>query len=195
VSKFAYSLTDGQDPMTYAEIDYLAELARALPPQPVIVNIGADVGVSTTAFLEARRDAVVFSCDIDACQREIDNVRAAGLDPTRVIRLLGRSQDTGAAFLYQCDLLFIDGGHTYEAVKGDILTWVPRVREGCVFAFHDYIPGEKPANNPSEVDSAVDELVLGRYAEVWRVDRIIAFRNPILEELQLGVFEMALEAA
>jgi predicted O-methyltransferase YrrM len=195
VSKFAYSLTDGQDPMTYAEIDYLAELARALPPQPVIVNIGAADGLSTVTFLEARRDALVFSCDVEPCQAEIDNVRAAGLDWTRVIRLLGRSQDTGMTFPYQCDLLFIDGGHTYDAVKGDILAWVPHVKDGCVFAFHDYIPGEKPANNPSEVDSAVDELVLGRYVEVGRVDRIIAFRRDEHNDRQAAWFEMALEAA
>lgn len=175
---YAYRLTDGQDPMSWAEIDYLRDLAHGLPAHPVIVNIGADLGLSTVTFLEARRDAVVFSCDIGACEREIENVRAAGLETARVIRLLGRSEDIGAAFPYQYDLLFVDGGHDEASVRGDIEVWVPHVKPGCVFGFHDYIPGEKPANNPAEVDAAVDALVIGRYPEVGRVDRIIAFRVP-----------------
>lgn len=175
---YAYRLTDGWDPMSYAEIDYLRDLTHGLQAHPVIVNIGAADGLSTVTFLEARRDAVVFSCDIGACGREIENVRAAGLETARVIRLLGRSQDIGAALPYQCDLLFIDGGHDEASARGDIEVWVPRVKAGCVFAFHDYIPGEKPANNPAEVDAAVDALVIGRYPEVGRVDRIIAFRVP-----------------
>ena len=191
---YAHRLTDGQDPMTYAEIDYLRELARDLPVHPVIVNIGAADGLSTVTFLEARRDAVVFSCDIGACEREIENVAAAGLETARVIRLLGRSQDIGAAFPYQCDLLFIDGGHDDASVRGDIKAWVPRVKPGCVFAFHDYIPGEKPANNPAEVDAAVDALVIGRYPEVGRVDRIIAFRVPSTDDRQAAWYAAASEA-
>ena len=68
---------NGWDPASFAEIDFMMAMARDLPAHPVIVNIGADLGVSTCAFLEARRDAVVFSCDIGACEREIENVAAA----------------------------------------------------------------------------------------------------------------------
>lgn len=175
---YAYRLTDGTDPMTCAEIDCLASLAHVLLAQPVIVNIGAGDGLSTLSFLEASPSAVVFSCDIDACEREMENVHAAGLDATRVIRLLGRSQDIGLHFPYQCDLLFVDGGHDYSSVKGDILAWLPHVKSGGIFAFHYYIVGEKPANNPAEVDQAVNELVIGRYEEIARVDRVIAFRMP-----------------
>jgi len=193
---YAYRLIEpnGWDPASFAEIDFMMALACALPVNPVIVNIGADLGVSTCAFLEARRDAVVFSCDIGACEREIENVAAAGLETARVIRLLGRSQDIGAAFPYQCDLLFIDGGHDEASVRGDIEVWVPRVKPGCVFAFHDYIPGEKPANNPAEVDAAVHALVIGRYPEVGRVDRIIAFRVPSTDDRQAAWYATAKEA-
>jgi len=182
---FAYHLTDGTDPMTYAEIDVLAALARGIvEPYPVIVNIGADLGLSTITFLEARPDAVIYSCDSEPCERELENVRAAGLDATRVIRILGNSQETGLHFRSECDFLFIDGSHQYEGVKGDILAWLPHLKAGCVFAFHDYIVGEKPANNPAEVDQAVDEMIIGRYEEVARVDRLIAFRTPQSESLK-----------
>ena len=41
------------------------------------------------------------------------------------------------------DILFIDGDHTYKAVKQDYDDWVPKVRQGGYILFHDscIIPG------------------------------------------------------
>jgi hypothetical protein len=39
------------------------------------------------------------------------------------------------------DLLFIDGDHTYEGCKADILTWAPRVVPGGDIIFHDSYEG------------------------------------------------------
>ena len=36
------------------------------------------------------------------------------------------------------DLIFIDGDHSYEHVKQDILTWRPKVRPGGLLTGHDY---------------------------------------------------------
>ncbi len=36
------------------------------------------------------------------------------------------------------DLLFIDGGHSYEQVKSDILKFTPFVRKHGIVCFHDY---------------------------------------------------------
>ena len=161
--------------MTYAEIDYLMELAADLPENPLIVNIGADVGVSTTAFLAARPDATIFSVDLSECPQEKENMERAGLDPDRVIRLLGRSQEIGLHFPYQCDLLYVDGGHSYDAVKRDIEAWVPKVKPGGIIAFHDYLE-DPPPNNPSEAKPAIDEGMAG-YERIGRMDRVIAFRQ------------------
>ena len=171
----AYDLTDGQDPMTHAEIDYLMELAGGLPESPLIVNIGADIGVSTTAFLTARPGVTIFSLDLLECPQEKENVEQAGLDPDRVIRLLGRSQEIGLHFPYRCDMLYVDGGHSYDAVKRDIEAWVPKVQPGGIIAFHDYME-DPPPNNPSEAKPAVDEGMVG-YEQIGRVDRVIVFRQ------------------
>jgi hypothetical protein len=57
-------------------------------------------------------------------------------------------------------LLFVDGLHTYEAVRTDIENWVPRVARGGVIIFDDY-------HNPATpgVTRAVDELLASGQVE------------------------------
>lgn len=175
----AYKLTDaeGKEPLSHAEIDYLAELTNTLPQNPLIVNIGAATGLSTITFLETRPKAIVFSIDVGSCPEELNNVMAAGLDVKRVIRMLGKSQDVGKHFPYKCDLLFVDGDHWNAA--GDIETWVKgdKVKLGSIVAFHDFVEPPCPPNNPGEVFAHVNEGMQD-YPLIGRVERIIAFRIP-----------------
>lgn len=53
----------------------------------------------------------------------------------------------------QCDLVYIDGGHTYKEVRRDIADWLPKVKRGGFITGHDYwnkFPG---------VVKAVNELI------------------------------------
>jgi hypothetical protein len=36
------------------------------------------------------------------------------------------------------DVVFVDGGHSYEVVKADILAWLPKVKKGGILAGHDF---------------------------------------------------------
>lgn len=44
--------------------------------------------------------------------------------------------------LAACDFVFIDADHSYEAVKADILAWLPKVKVGGVLAGHDWCNAE-----------------------------------------------------
>ena len=59
------------------------------------------------------------------------------------------AQEEGLKF----DIVFIDGDHSYEAVKADILCWKPLVREGGLLTGHDY------SSKYKGVVKAVDEML------------------------------------
>lgn len=162
-------------PMTIKEADALSEAVMALPyPGPVIIQVGAYIGASTCAILRARPDAFIFSIDIKPWRDEAENVAAMGLPVNNVVRLLGESARIGAAWPYQVDMVYIDGDHRYEAVKVDILTWIPKVKTSGLLGFHDYILFPKPPIK-GNVAKAVDELVtLERL--LW-VERLKIFRK------------------
>ena len=42
------------------------------------------------------------------------------------------------------DLVFIDADHSYESVRRDIKSWLPRVRKGGIISGHDYASGKFP---------------------------------------------------
>jgi len=44
------------------------------------------------------------------------------------------------------DFIHIDGAHHVHGVLTDILTWWPKVKEGCVFSGHDYYSKSKKRN-------------------------------------------------
>ena len=44
------------------------------------------------------------------------------------------------------DLLFIDGDHSYEGVRADLLEYRELVRPGGLIAFHDIVPEERGRN-------------------------------------------------
>jgi len=176
----ARDLTDGKEPMSYAEIECLKKLSRMLPENPAIVNIGADTGVSTLAFLEERPDCFIFSVDILPCEEEMRHVQEGGHDKKKVVRLLGDSKKIGPKFPYQCDLLFIDGDH-WGAGK-DIEAWVDtgKVKSGGVIAFHDFQRFGCAPNNPGSVTEDVLEWSEANpeYKQIAEVERVIAFRMP-----------------
>ena len=70
------------------------------------------------------------------------------------------------------DFIFIDGDHSYDACKADIVAWAPFVKRGGVIAFHDF------GSRADGVTRAIfEEIKSGRFAEIIGVaGTIIAFR-------------------
>jgi predicted O-methyltransferase YrrM len=167
----AYDLTGEFFHQTTGDVNTLKQLARQLPPNPVIINIGACFGTSALAMLEERRDAFIFSVDVLPSPAETENLHRAGLfELNRLVRCLGRSQDIGRYWPGPADMVYIDGSHAYKDVIADINVWLPRIKPGGVILFHDYNKGNCPGVKPA-VDGRMWE-----YPLILFEDSMIAFQ-------------------
>jgi predicted O-methyltransferase YrrM len=173
---------------TREEADMLTSLAR---DRQVAVEIGVYEGssalvlvralpVSATLhlidpFIDSRGLAAGWRGTAWASRRVVARgVRARG-GPT-VRWYVERSQDAGARWSEEVDLVFIDGDHAEETVRSDWQHFSRWVKPGGVVAFHDArmgkpggegLPGEGGVPGPTVV---VDELFRGEGAlPGWRV--------------------------
>lgn len=184
----SYTVADWTGYLHYEEIDALKELARSLPQNAHIINIGAGNGTSGLAFMEARSDLRVTTIDIQlesspfGCLAGEEAVfRSAGFwgDP-RYEQIHGDSKTVGANWqanengYLPVDLVFIDGGHQEHECWGDITIWRENIKPGGILAIHDYEKSEKIWPG---VDRAVRRYIAAYGDEViMQVKTLIAFR-------------------
>ncbi len=89
-----------------------------------------------------------------------DYMKQTGSD---VVALIGESMQMSEHFEdNSIDFIYLDASHDYENVCKDIISWMPKVKEGGVLAGHDY-------NSWGGVTQAVNELLPGKQTEknVW----------------------------
>lgn len=179
------------------ELPFLKSLPAMIDRSPcVVVNVGAGAGTSGLAFLESRPDLILHTIDITkddspfgCLYAELQVCKAAGfVYGERWFQYHGDSKRVAQWWAEPIDCVLVDGDHEYEGCAGDILGWLPRIRPGGIMAVHDYRKGEIPtgpngyhADGPHPlvwegVDRAVDDLLVGRYDIIGRVDSLIAFR-------------------
>lgn len=148
--------------ISLAETKWLAEQALSVPGG-VIVEIGAWKGRSTRALGLAAlgTGGVVFAVDAwcgsasEGPESLVNSVpgheafeafRAANEDLLNlgyIVPLHLRSHQAAVALRRlgmagKVDMLFVDGDHLYESVKGDLDAWLPLVKAGGLVCGHDF---------------------------------------------------------
>ncbi len=147
----------------------LVFLARAAAERKVIVEVGSWKGRSTKVLAVAT-PGVVYAVDTwkdKASWAAFRRNLAPELKSKKVIPLKLTSLKAAKSFVATAganpDMVFIDAGRSYTAVKKDILAWQPLLVKGGLLSGHDY-KAAKPG-----VVKAVDELVPQRYVRlsIW----------------------------
>ncbi|EKD69462.1 MAG: hypothetical protein ACD_47C00113G0005 [uncultured bacterium] len=55
-----------------------------------------------------------------------------------IVPVRNTSEAAAKLLTERINFLFIDGGHSYEAVKADVELWLPKLNSGAVAIVHDY---------------------------------------------------------
>lgn len=159
---------------TPAEQDLLVRLARTVPEQGVIVELGAEYGMSASLFAHGARQTVkIVSIDLfpgDLLMGHRSNLAKAGIQGrTRQVQMNSHGPNINMFDVWvrafqeepkqppKIDLLFIDADHSYAGCKADIETWMPHVHIGGRVAFHDTAAPTNPLPHPlhHEVSRAI----------------------------------------
>jgi predicted O-methyltransferase YrrM len=149
-------LLDGA--MLESELAFLYDTARSMPPGATVVEIGSFKGRSSVAICEGLRDVpgarfvavdpwrrksmlnteVYDEDDPDGdtiYERFLRNTAPYGFVTAMRTTSVEAARELGDASV---DWIFIDGDHTFGAVRGDICAWFPKVKPGGLVSGHDY---------------------------------------------------------
>ena len=173
---------------TQAERDCLARHAAG---RRVLVEIGVWHGVTTRRLRAAMApDGVLFAVDPfpvgrlglsfqrHIARREVSTVKNGEV---QWIRLTGAEAGRrhAAARLPAVELLFVDGDHTYDAVKQDWQSWSGLISPGGVVGLHDSHPTSgRPIEDAGSV-RFTQEVVLRdrRFTPIEVVDSLTMLRR------------------
>ncbi|MCB1615751.1 MAG: class I SAM-dependent methyltransferase [Pseudomonadales bacterium] len=135
-------------------VDHLAfgyDIVAALRPA-LTVELGTQGGLSFFCFCQSLKeneiDGIAYAVDTWEGEEHTGKYDESVFNS---VQEHARKNHAGRAYLMRMlfqeainhfsdesiDLLHIDGLHTYDAVKEDFTTWLPKVRPGGVILFHD----------------------------------------------------------
>ena len=157
------------------EPQYL-ELLEATPEKGIFVELGAYKGKSTSFIVTEmiNRDRNIQFYTVDTFQgdsgstdkKEVEAYKQVNVSTMfeefkqntkhlegKFTTMVNYSDEAAEYFLdNSVNSLFIDAGHSYEAVLKDITVWLPKMKNGGIMSGHDY-------NSWEGVKKAVNELL------------------------------------
>ena len=130
------------------------DMVRKFPSGSVFIEIGSWKGKSS-AFMATEiansKKYIDFYC-IDTWDGSIEhqndfsvsdlyNIFLNNMEPLKDYYKHIKTSSLQAAQTFEnesVDFVFVDGSHTYQDVKNDILAWLPKIKKGGILAGHDY---------------------------------------------------------
>lgn len=132
----------------------LSQLARGLDGNIRFVEIGSHAGASLKLSHRAltRRFPTVqgFAVEPAGTPQFYEVLNELSANVAHLKALSHEAAPSLADFFLSdgllAEVIFVDGDHTYEGVKRDIINYFPLLRPGGVMVFHDYLPALNAQN-------------------------------------------------
>lgn len=155
-----------------SERQAIERLAKEVPAGGLIVEIGTLYGGMTAVLALANPKARIITIDDFSWHPPDDTPASAGRFKSTMIRIgvdnvqlmVGNSREIGKAWEDRIDLLWVDGGHSYECAHDDLENFG---KHAGVIAIHDY-------GNPhlkETVFRAVHDYISAH--PCWRLDEVV----------------------
>lgn len=174
------------------EVARLFELARTASARGPVLEIGSYCGRSAAIIGQACKEnkSILFSIDHHRGSEEQQpgeeyfdtdlyddrtkgvntlplfrqTLRQAGLEET-VVPIVSTSAVAGRMWQTSLSMVFIDGGHSFEAAHTDFITWAPHLMTGGLLVIHDiFFNPEEGGQAPRQVYETAKAT--GQYREL-----------------------------
>lgn len=155
---------------SFADKAVISSIASKLPKNATVVDLGTYMGSSASVLAEATEilHSKIYTIDTFENHNDYNDSRTIGIRETAADNLKNyknvtiineKSSEASKKFEDKSiDMIFIDADHTYLEVKKDILTWLPKIKEGGIMSGHDY--NQKFIKVTDKVVKAVQKAVL-----------------------------------
>jgi hypothetical protein len=176
------------------EIDTLLAIAKLLPPNPVILEVGTYLGGTTVRLAESRPDAGITT--IDCCDHGdnwnepyneyvrtyvVEQVLKDKVSKQHLLANISRFNNITFVEGYspgcllgwntELDLYFEDGDHGNPNLQKNLKFWSKFVKVGGYLAAHDY------CEECSEVIEEIDKMIGNNWKKVLEDRRLIVLQR------------------
>ena len=163
-------------PAVYHFIQFMQQL-----PNPVVLEIGCDIGDSSQLLLDCNPNLTLYTIDPyddyvdwngnllnnrqELYQKVNERFQSYG-DRFKLIRLT--SDEAHVKFDDNFfDFVFIDGLHTYDQLSKDCINYYSKCKEGAIFAGHDYTVIEGVNRAASEFAAKQNKQIMQGDCDTW----------------------------
>lgn len=111
----------------------------------IAVEVGSYLGASSCCIAHGMsKDCLLYCVDTwnnDAMSEGLRDTYAEFIANVSaypcIVPLRGKSTDIADSFMKPVHFLFLDGDHSYEAIKADVDAWLPKLAPNALVACHD----------------------------------------------------------
>lgn len=125
----------------------LLKLASSLNSGSVIVEIGSYLGASSCYIASGAKSSNSILHCVDTWQNHemsegirdtFEEFKKNTISLNKYIEIhKGFSAEIAKKFDQEIDMIFFDGGHSYETINSDWSNWSPRLKKNAIVVFHD----------------------------------------------------------